>query len=768
MDQFEEKGSDGFWWPTLMSSCLLAAWATPTHAQASHPTSEPPSLFTMSLSELMDVPIVTQARKRKEILLDIPAAVTVLTEQEISDYDIQTFSDYASRTPNLSYAYGNAFTVGNPATGISSARTIAIRGLSGSRTTGFYIDDIPLPGSVDVRVVDVKSIEVLKGPQGTLYGESSLGGNVRLITNAPSLERNEFKFRVGAGQTSQGGGMTKAGEVLGNLVLSPGVALRLVASVSEDAGYLTRTYPSDLNNPLSPRRSVDNQGAQRTAAGAMTGLIQVTEALGVSLRLMYQDRHDNGFPATWAPLPDFKPVNPMDRVVNLQPEVNDTWNLPSLALTYAGDGWTLNSSTSLFRRHTQDAEDSTEGTLQLYQEAFPVQPFTWISQMAIRQFAHETRVTFDQGTSWSGTMGVFFSKNRTDYAILPTYGTHANGSRELLWMEDERNEQQDLAFFGEAYLKFLDKYTLTLGARQYWLNQTDKHNILVGASLSPAGGETHFSGVSPKLALSYQVSSSATLYGSVSRGFRQGNPQMNPEALGAGPELAAHGQSAESYLTVKPDGLWCYEVGGKVDFMGSRLHLMTSAFHIDVKDFQQQILFKSIGLFEQGNVGHAEFSGGELELNGNLSQGLNVRLGVGYENGRVTQAGNTFQVAGSPIYQIPKWTGTLGGEYFIPIRTSIRAFLSADCSYTGRSLTGNNGLDLMRPAYSLVNLRAGVAWGKSELALSIKNATNAHPNLGDITYIGYGRYTDASRTVPYPQVATLSSRTIILQLTHRF
>ncbi len=123
--------------------------------------------------------IIVTARKREESLAEVPTSITAFTAESLKDYNIQSFSDYATKTPDLSFTYG-----GGP-TGIADARTIAIRGITGQNlfgtagATGFYIDDTPVPGSLDPRVVDLANIEVLKGPQGTLYGESSLGGNVR-------------------------------------------------------------------------------------------------------------------------------------------------------------------------------------------------------------------------------------------------------------------------------------------------------------------------------------------------------------------------------------------------------------------------------------------------------------------------------------------------------------------------------------------------------------------------------------------------------------
>ena len=147
-------------------------------------------------STTLDTVVVT-ARKRDESLAKVPESITVFTAQTLEAYNIQSFDDYATKTPNISFAYG-----GGP-TGIADARTVAIRGITGQNlfgtagATGFYIDDTPVPGSIDPRVLDIDNIEVLKGPQGTLFGESSLGGNVRLITKRPDLSANDIGYMVG-------------------------------------------------------------------------------------------------------------------------------------------------------------------------------------------------------------------------------------------------------------------------------------------------------------------------------------------------------------------------------------------------------------------------------------------------------------------------------------------------------------------------------------------------------------------------------------------
>ncbi|MBI3131092.1 MAG: TonB-dependent receptor [Acidobacteria bacterium] len=741
---------------------LVAAFGGPASAQEA----QVGSLFERSLSELMDLRITSTARKREEPLGVVPVSVTAFSGEDMRDFGIRSFSDFAGLTPTLSFAYGNGFTVGNPSTGLSTSRSVAIRGLGGARTTGFYLDDTPLPSSIDVRITDLARIEVLKGPQGTLYGESSLGGSVRFITPPPDLERGSFRGMVEAGVTEQGGSLDRGVEGIGNLVLVPGkAALRLSVFGSESAGWISRSFPSNPGDPNSPRTEVDDQGAQRVFAGSITGLLRPTEAFTVSLRFMRQELHAAGFPASWAPLPGFEPVGKMARTQDVQPLADDTWTLPSVTMSYRGRGWTLTSATSYFDRRTRDEEDTSEGTDQIYAGAYPPQPFRWIGASSARQVAHETRVALDPKGPFCATFGAFYGRYETEYAILPMREASTNF---LLWKENETNTQLDRALFGEFYYQLRPALTLTLGARQYWLSQDDVHTVLLGAIDDTIRGSSGSSGISPKVALSWNPEPTSLFYASASKGFRQGNAQLDPELLGGGPELAAHGKSGATFLKIRPDSLWSYEVGAKLLFPEASLQLTSSLFRIEVKDFQQQVLLKSIGLLLQGNAGGATITGGEVEVAGHPTPDLRFRLGLGYVSAHLTAPGNTFQAEGARIYHVPEWTASAAVAYTRSLTARTRGFLSLTGSYTGRSLSGNSGVDLERPAYTLVHLHTGISRARWELALGIENVTNARPNLGDLTYVGYGFYTDASRTFPRPQAATLPTRTWMLRFTTRF
>jgi iron complex outermembrane receptor protein len=711
--------------------------------------------------------ITVTARKRDESTLDVPISVTAFSAEQLRDHDIRDFTDYGTKVPGLAFAYGNG------STAIATARTVSIRGISGAGTTGFYIDDTPVPASLDPRVVEIDRIEVLKGPQGTLFGESSLGGNVRLLTMKPDLDQDSGHVETEAGLTAHGGAPDGGAELAGNAVILPGrLALRASGFADNDAGYLTRTYPDDTG-----RASIGNQGDQFSFGGTVAALLRVSDQIDLSFRLMGQNSHDNGFPATFAPLPGFVPQYTLDRAADIQPTVDDTWWLPSAQLDWRGDGWSLVSSTSWFFRHAHDYEDSTEGTTQidqLFGLSLPAQPFAWTADRPLRQVSHETRLSWEPVWGLSGTVGVFYSLAHQGFDIPPIYGAGLAQSgawpNNLLWQSSLPTTDQDVALFGELYYRFLDRFTLTLGARQYWLNQRASFHVdgFQNGGLTEAPDSTsREAGISPKFALDYRLGDAASLYASASEGFRAGGAQLAPISLC---DPLPFGLSAADFAHFKSDTVWSYEAGTKGQLADPGLLLTASGYHIDWSDIQQQIYLPNCGFLFQGNAGAAAINGGELELSGHILPPLELSLGLGYTDATITKQGETGQPVGSRVYQVPKWSATTGVTWRQELTDEITGFVSADLSYVGDSISANSfpGLNLTRPAYTLADVRLGVEWGKSELALALHNLTDAKPNLGDLSYIGYEAHEGSFAGPPIPQVATLQPFTVVLQYRRAF
>ena len=407
---------------------------------------------------------------------------------------------------------------------------------------------------------------------------------MRLVTKKPSLQTDSFTFTADAGVTSHGGSPDGGASAVGNVVVVPDkLAVRVVGFYNHDAGYLTRTYPTDPNSPgvtdpsLSvPRNSVGDQAAITTYGGSITARYEATDRLNIQLRLMGQSQKDNGFPAAFAPLPGFTPVYTLDRAVNYQPTATDKWFMPSLDINYKGDGWSLVSSLSYFYRKTEDLEDSTYGTQQIFASYYevaglPNQPYVWDGRHSFKQIVSETRLSFDPIHNISGTFGVYYSHADTDFNIPNTY---ANGlvaatasntvvgpwPNDLIWTQNDPGSQEDVSVFGELYYKFLEKFTLTLGGRGYWLKQNSDYTADGFMNFGPTPSDPQHnsqSGFSPKVELAYQATDDAMLYGSASKGFRAGGSQ--PFA----PFCASASLPSSDITNLKSDTLWTYEGGAK-------------------------------------------------------------------------------------------------------------------------------------------------------------------------------------------------------------
>jgi iron complex outermembrane recepter protein len=755
--------------------------------------------------------IIVSARKRQESIAEVPTSITAFTADTIKDFNVQSFADYATKTPDLSFTYGSG------PTGIAESRTIAIRGITGqnlfgtSGATGFYIDDTPVPGSIDPRVVDLASIEVLKGPQGTLFGESSLGGNVRLITKAPDVNNSGLGYSADAGATSGGGSPDGGGNAIANMVLVPGTAaLRVVLFANHDAGYLTRTYPTNPNSPGAgdpsldvPRSSSGDQGAVSSGGGSAALLVHATDNLDIKLRLMTQYTKDHGFPATFAPLignpatgwgaPEYQQA----RAFDVQPYATDSWTMPTLDFKYSGSGWTWVWANSYFYRHTQDVEDSSYGTQQVLTNSpcppnfycvtgLPAQPYLWDGQHWTDQTASEMRVSFDPIHNVSGTFGLYYDNVHTRFTIPPTYAQGLTSALadgvpaesvcapaacppNEIWQQTNPGTQEDKSIFGEVYWKFLSKWTLTLGGREYWLDQTTDYtaNGFLNFGQTPSQPQSNSQdGFNPKVALSVQATEEGMVYASASKGFRAGGAQANF------PGCSSAAIPASVIEHVASDTLWTYELGTKWQLPG--VLISAAAYNIQWSNPQQQVAL-ACGFYVQVNGEHARISGGEIEATGRVAgiTGLQFRLGLGYEDTDMNEPGNLEPVGvqpGSRVSGVPAFTGFAGGVYTHPLSAATDGFVSADYSYTGNSvslLVGGSGAEATRPGFGLANLRFGVDHGQSEISLNFHNLFNAKPNLGDIGYVGYAQFINPGKpdAQVIPQVATLQPFTVTLQYT---
>lgn len=387
--------------------------------------------------------IVVTAQRRSETLQNVPLSITALNAAALEEKAVTTFFDYAGQVPNLAFA--------NTGDGSGTARTISIRGVSGDGTTGFYIDETPVPDSIDPQVLDLQRIEVLRGPQGTLYGARSMGGTVRLITQQPGFDGDSGRLHVNGSQTSNASSVNYGIDGSFNHALNDWIALRVVGFAQHDAGFFNRSF---LSNPADAAKvcatcdplhvgnlaisSLNNVDQTNKYGGSLSLLIKASDALTLTPRIMYQRSQSNGLPYADQgsyPVPAPSSAVPVSmvpsgytqaRFFNIEESSLDYWTLASFNVKYEAARGTFTSSTSYFDRTVDETEDQTDFLWQNLLAPFagapldaagtPYQPAPIPSSIRelkqIHRFVEELRFTSKFDGPLQFVAGFFYSDTR--------------------------------------------------------------------------------------------------------------------------------------------------------------------------------------------------------------------------------------------------------------------------------------------------------------------------------------------------------------------
>jgi outer membrane receptor protein involved in Fe transport len=826
---------------TVLACCLLgqaaqAQTAPPAPAAPAAPVAaaEAPAPAAAPTTVLDEITVT--ARKKSESAIDVPVSITAFSEAAIENLNINSFTDYATKTPNLSFSYGTANW------GYVDSHTIAIRGISGFGTTGVYIDETPVPDSLDPRVVDISRIEILKGPQGTLFGQSSLGGNLRLITVQPTAGKDDGHISLKAGQTSGAGSPDYSLDFADSHNLGSNLVGRIVGFYDHAGGFLRR----DSVDPTTgvTLANVNDYGAQKTYGGSLALRWNPNERFEAMLRFMLQDSVSDGWAAPYAPLPGFSiPSLTMDRSNNVQENAHDRFNLPSLQLNYTGEGYSVHESLSHFTRVGTQLEDGSEGTRDALVADWGAfvpginalannytannrlggngidQAFPWTEMVTYRRTTSETRLNFDKNSyGLSGVVGLYLSKSFSDTDLFggnvplisalglntnanaPGYCRNPNNPNDtscptygssLSWASAQPSTHHDSALFGELYEE-IGKFEFTVGARAYRQTQTTQEyaaGALNFAYLNLQTPDTHQNGVTPKLAVKYNIDKDAMVYATMSKGFRAGGAGV-PLPIGPAAFLSAIHQTINTPTTYTSDFVHNYEVGGKLESSDHRYSITGALFQMNWSNIQQTIIAPESYITMIVNAGDARVRGGELEADARPTNWLELHAGVGYENAVITNGALYWQPTGSPVYNTPKLTANASFTLNHALTDSISGFLTVDGSYTGSSYSGTAGCQLntsstqyfpcppasatdltgsapQRAGFSVFNARVGADMGNSELALYLQNILNVRPNLGDYNPESYAKH-DPNTGYIIPRVATLRPFNLGLSWRYRF
>jgi outer membrane receptor protein involved in Fe transport len=665
--------------------------------------------------------IVVTAQKREQSIQDVPMSISAFGDKVIVRNALVSLMDYGTRVPNLSF--------GATAESRSAAQlAIAIRGVVGKGTTGFYIDDTPMPASINPLVMDLERIEVLRGPQGTLYGARSMGGTVRLITKKPELgETAVGSIRARVSTTEDGGIGYRADGMVNVPVVPDRFALRILAYGQDRDGFIDRAASPVAPVDFGTHKNIDGN---RTYGGRITGLLSFMDGdLTILPGFMLERKNWDG-----RSLADVSAENRTNyRAFDIDEKGSSDWQLASLTIRYLRPYGEFTSSTSYFDWSADDTEDASEFLSMVFGTPFLPGPLVALDDG--RSFAEELRFSSRLAGPFQFTAGVFyqdadkkvtFPGDPFPAAPLPPIIPNVFSLR-----QDE--QVKEFAVFAEATFDITKSLSLIGGAR-YFDNKVAFSSVQGGVFGSPIpfADDASETGVNPKVGLQYRFDDDRMLYATAAQGFRIGGVNVFPADVCAD-DLERLGLSANELASYDSDALWSYEVGLHTSWLDRRVIFNLAGYYIDWKDLQQTIGL-SCGFPAVVNAGKAKIQGFDADVAWAPAQGLAVSLGVGHADSEVTDNGGFDSVTeGAPVQNAPEWTVNAAIDYDFRMDT-VPVYLHADYGNVGESVNARNSAPFfrVRPAYDIVNLRAGVTLRTWDIGLFVENATDEKANLADV------------------------------------
>jgi iron complex outermembrane receptor protein len=683
------------------------------------------SVAMAASSDALDEIVVT-AQRRAERLQDVPAAITALSGDTLNQMRLQGNADLAAYVPSLS------FDVLGP-----GETTLAIRGLGTSYglepAVSLYMNETPLDirtdgyaGAPDIDFFDVDRVEVLRGPQGTLYGSSSMGGAIRILTAQPDPKAFAVNAEVG-GSSMDGGGEGYLAKSAVNLPVTADSAIRVVGAFEHVPGYIKQAVPGDYtvaqpDLPVRARRINDVD----LKSGRIMGLWKPTDALTIKPTFMISEVDARNNSNYFSNLPEFTTAATYPSPQASRLEVGN------LQVDYNFDFATLMSSTSVLSRDVQTQSDFTLFWANLA-PAFgvpnpPNYPSTDFDTSHNSGFVQELRLTSptEQALRWVG--GAYFSHYRQHSTESTNSNAFANAIGQTtgpnLYSFDQSVIDQQTAVFVDLTYKILPRLEITAGERYYELRDS-LENVQSGALAAPSQPLVHAkaSGNSPRLVLTYHPLDDTTVYATAARGYRPGGPNVGlPTGIGC----TLNNAYSPLY---QPDTVWNYELGTKLEFLDRKLSIDIAAYRIDWKNVQQAVTDPGCGYLFVANVGAARSKGVEVEINFKPVESLLLSASGSYDHAEFTSIDAPFlgaaaAQAGEAVPGVPRQKFNLGGEYTAVIANQT-GYLRLDWSHLGNVPAGF-AYNAVRPAYGALEAAVGVRTGHYDLSLYGHNLTNSN------------------------------------------
>jgi iron complex outermembrane recepter protein len=715
------------------------------------------SLATPEQSRPVQIEEVTvTAQKRTERLQDVPISMTAITAEEISQRGMTGAGDYLRGIPGV-----------NQQEQAYQGQAVVIRGLetsfgwqnwvSGGPMSSTYFGETPmtnsaglLGSSADIKLVDIERVEVLRGPQGTAFGNASMTGAVRLIPVAPNLDAFAAKLAAGYSTTSDTGDDNHSVQAVLNVPLMENrFAVRAVGYRFEESGFYSNRAASNaalraaVVTPFGVEAFAlnrDNVGSSTVLGGRISALFQATDDLRFTLSYLTQKSEINGFPqANTGPYEQsVLAVAPQHIRRGQELGASDSTTDVANALMEYDLGWADLLATYSYIE--SDSDHTVPLTLPL--TAGAVVGIPWPASFHAvdphREHSAEVRLATKFDGAWNFLAGLF-AEDHDD--LFETHWLWYGNPRPLGdaplngW---DRRTQKHAAAFGEVSWEFLPRFTLTAGARAYDYER-DGHLDEIG----PLAGGTRSvsmaadaSGTTYRANLSFKPSEDSLIYAGWGQGFRLGRPQATASAvvcdLNNDGFIDGTNISLDSTGEIKPDSVDSYELGGKVTLLDRRLAIDAAIFRMDWVDFPVAAPVP----VQQGcggvfiNVGTTRSEGVELQTNFQISDTLRADLGGSYVDARVTEDSPTGTLrVDDRLGGAPRATANFGLQQSFSI-AGHSAFVRGDSIYVG-PFYGTHGARRLFPPnprsngdYIKLDVTAGMAIRQLDINVYVRNLTN--------------------------------------------
>jgi outer membrane receptor protein involved in Fe transport len=761
----------------LVTTALASSMAACTIGGAFAQTATPPK------SKVEEV--VVTAEKRSSTVQKTPMSITALSGATLAKQGTVSLEQVVRDVPGISMRSAG------PGQTELEMRGLASSGGS-SPTVGYYLNDVPLspPAAalngkvvIDPDLFDLNRVEVLRGPQGTLYGSGSMGGTIKLITQQPNLTQYAGTVE-GIFSGTDGGGLNGGGNIMVNFpIISDKVALRIDGTEKYTSGWIDRIVVSPFplesgtcagwagygcvrGNVQDAKETQDHKDANwELLQGARADLlIKPNEDASIDTLAMFQQITMGGYSEYDDPPGDGNGVLAHYQPYNFAEPFSDAFRLISNSVHYALDWADLTLASSYWSREEKQTMDDSETIQNLTATNFFV-PIGYTEADYSRQWSEEFRIASPTGTRLQWIAGVFYSDLTSKfwawnanpvYANISAGGPSANPDG-IIYGAHTPYHLQQVALFGQVSYQITQSIRAAVGLRWFHYNSTEDiwqngwGEEYGNATPQIINITTSSSGLTPSFNLSWEPNSNLTVYGTASKGFRPGGVNL------PGPVSTCGNQP----VTYGPDSVWNYELGEKARLLDNRLTINGDVFFITWQGVQQ-IIVPACGYPYTDNAGTAHSYGPELEVTGHVTDEITLHASGTHTDATIVSpdAGTGIQ-KGAPVLNIPKYTADLAADYDAPAFDDYNLSARVSGSFIGPSTDIAYVVHHLQP-YTLVDFRVGLSDANKSIYLFATNLTNKHAEITT-------NNTSFSWVTPsLTRVSTNQPRTIGVDLTYKF